>query len=95
MGTETALEYRDERFNVKTEDDIRRNAAAERKRRQMQFETDRDANLQPNVMPMLDDSLISFQVEYLFQYDDEDGNPYTAWCDGVVESIANKKQGWL
>ena len=85
MGTETALEYRDERFNDKTEDDIRRDAAAEHKRREMQFEMDLDANLQPNVMPTLDDSLVGFQIEYLFQYDDEDGNPYTAWCDGVVE----------
>ena len=42
-------------------------------------------------MPNFDKSLIGFQVEYLFQYNDEDWNPYTGWCDGVIESIANIK----
>ena len=41
--------------------------------------------------PDLDDTLIGFPIEYLFQYDDEDGNPFTAWCDGVIESISNVK----
>jgi hypothetical protein len=43
-GTETALEYRDERFNFETEDDMRRDAADECNRRELQFETDRDTN---------------------------------------------------
>jgi hypothetical protein len=79
LGTETALDYKDERFNVKSADEIRRDAEEERERRECDNETDRDANLQPNVMPDLDDSLIGFPIEYLFQYDDEDSNPFTAW----------------
>lgn len=91
LGTATPLEYRDERFNVKSVAEMRQNAEKERRRRETDLETDQDANLQPNIMPDLDDTLIGFPIEYLFQYDDEDGNPFTAWCDGVIESISNVK----
>ena len=75
------LEYRDEKFNVKSADEIRKDSEEEHKRRESQCETDWDAYLQPNITPNVDNSLISFQVEYLFQYNDDDCNPYTAWCE--------------
>ena len=91
LGTETALEYRDDRFNVKTEEDIRRDADEERKRRELELETDRDANLQSNVMPAFDETLKNFPIEYLIQYDDDEGNPYLGWMEGTVDKIVNKK----
>ena len=67
-------------------------AIEERQRRENDFETDRDANLQPNIMPSVDDTLIGFEIEYLFEYyDEEDDSQYLAWCDGVVQCITNQK----
>jgi hypothetical protein len=42
-------------------------------------------------MPTLDESMIGFPIEFLFSYDDDDGDPYLSWCDGVVDSIVNVK----
>ena len=63
----------------------------ERERREHQGETDRDTNLQSNIQPAFDDSLIGFKIEYGFSYDEEDGTPYLAWCDGEVVSIVNER----
>ena len=43
-------------------------------------------------MPPVDDTLIGFEIEYLFEYyDEEDDSRYLAWCDGVVQGITNQK----
>jgi hypothetical protein len=91
LGTKTSLDYSHECFNVKSVEDMKRDAELERQRREDNQLTDRDYNRQPVVMPVLDDSLIGFPIEYLFEYLDDDGSPFAAWCDGVVESIHNKK----
>jgi hypothetical protein len=69
---------------------MKEDAEEERRRREDEYETDCNANLQPNVMPAFDDSLIGFPVEYLFEYrDDENDDRYNAWCDGVAVKITN------
>ncbi len=49
LSTEMALEYKDERFNMESTDEIRRDAEEECNRRESQHETSQDAHLQPNV----------------------------------------------
>jgi hypothetical protein len=66
----------------------------ERARREMEGETDRDANLQTHSMPDVDKTLVGFLIEYCFSYLDDDGGEYHAWCDGVVERIINTEKGW-
>jgi hypothetical protein len=95
LGTKTSLDYSHECFNVKSVEDMKRDAELERQRREDNQLTDQDYNRQPVVMPALDDSFIGFPIEYLFEYLDDDGSPFSAWCDGVVESIHNKKLEWL
>ena len=71
---------------------MKQDALEERQRREAENETDRQASLQPNVMPSFDDSLIGFPIEYLFEYeDDETDDRYSAWCDGEVVAISNEK----
>ena len=72
-------------------EEIKANEIKERERRQLEGETDRDANLQSNIQPAFDDSLIGFKIEYCFSYDEEDGTPYLSWCDGEVVSIVNER----
>ena len=42
-------------------------------------------------MPKVDNSLVGFNIEVCFEYDEDDGSTYLAWCDGVVQSVANEK----
>ncbi len=42
-------------------------------------------------MPIVDDSFIGFNIEMLFQYDEQDGTSYVNWCHGIVESVCNAK----
>ena len=60
-------------------------------RREEVGETDRDAIRQTYVMPEVDENLVGFKIEYCFTYSDDDGTPYDAWCDGVVEKVINEK----
>ena len=92
LGTESALVFEDDRVNVKSAEEMKQDALEERQRREAENETDRQASLQPNVMPSFDDSLIGFPIEYLFEYeDDETDDRYSAWCDGEVVAISNEK----
>ncbi len=48
--------------------------------------------MQPSVAPKIDQSLVGFNIEVCFEYiNDDDNSTYIAWCDGVVDSIANEK----
>jgi hypothetical protein len=60
-------------------------------RREEVGETDRDAIRQTYMMPEVDENLVGFKIEYCFTYSDDDGTPYDAWCDGVVEKVINEK----
>ena len=92
LGTESALDFKNDSLNVKSVEEMKDDAIEERQQRENDFETDRDANLQPNIMPSVDDTLIGFEIEYLFEYyDEEDDAQYLAWCDGVVQGITNQK----
>jgi hypothetical protein len=42
-------------------------------------------------MQVVDDSLTGFNIEMLFQYEEQDGTNYVNWCRGVVESVCNSK----
>ena len=80
-------------LNVKSIEEMKLDAEEERRRREDEHETDRDANLQPSTMPDFDEeSLINFPIEYLFEYkDDETDDRWDAWCDGKVVKIINYK----
>ena len=66
-------------------------ALEERMRREEAGETDRDADHQMYLMPDVDEKLVGFKIEYCFTYTDDDGTPYDAWCDGVIEKVLNEK----
>ena len=53
--------------------------------------TDRWSARQSNMMPLIDDSLVGFHIEMLFQYEVQDGTSYVNWCHGVVASVCNTK----
>ena len=60
-------------------------------RREEAGETGRDADHQMYLMPDVDEKLVGFEIEYCFTYTDDDGTPYDAWCDGVIEKVLNEK----
>jgi hypothetical protein len=60
LGTMTQLEYINNNQGGMTIEQIKANAIKERERRECEGETDRDAHLQSNIQPALDDSLIGF-----------------------------------
>ena len=91
LGTESSLEFIDETINPRNTTELLEDAIEERERRENEFLTDRDSMLQPNVMPNVDKSLVGFPIEVCFEYDGEDGAPFTAWCDGTVMSVINEK----
>ena len=72
LGTESALDFKNDSLNVKSVEEMKDDAIEEQQRRENDFQTDRDANLQPNIMPSVDDTLIGFEIEYLFEYYDEE-----------------------
>ena len=39
---------------------------------------------QSTIMLVIDDSLVGFRIEMLFQYDKQDGTSYVNWCHGVL-----------
>jgi hypothetical protein len=43
-------------------------------------------------MHIVDDSFIGYNIEMLFQYDEQDGTSYVNWCHGIVESVCNAKK---
>ena len=91
LGTMTDLEYINNNQSGMSIEEIKANAIKERERREHEGETDRDTNLQSNIQPAFDNSLIGFKIEYCFSYDEEDGTPYLSWCDGEVVSIVNER----
>ena len=43
-------------------------------------------------MSDFNNKLVGFKIEYCFTYlDEEDGSSYSAWCDGVIESIVSER----
>jgi hypothetical protein len=91
LGTMTQLDYINDNINGVSIKQIKANALKERERRMVGGETDQDANLQSNIQPKFDDSLIGLKIEYCFSYHEEDGTPYLSWCDGKIVSIVNEK----
>ena len=91
LGTMTDLKFDDERLKAKTNEEFKQEMATERARRENKRETDRARMLQSNAMPVFDESLKGFKIEYCFSYFDEDGSTYPAWCEGEIESIVNAK----
>ena len=81
LGTQSALIVNHVSMNTKTTEQIKAEAMVERARREMEGETDRDANLQTHSMPDVDKTLVRFLIEYCFSYLDDDGGEYHAWCD--------------
>ena len=91
LGTKSDLDYHDENVMGESSEKLKQNAINEWERREKECETDRDALKQQNVMPTIDESLIGFNIEYCFSYDDEDGSSYLSWVDGHVNRIINAK----
>jgi hypothetical protein len=93
LGAMTQLDYINVNDNINgvSIEQIKANALKERERRMVGGETDQDANLQCNIQPKFDDSLIGFKIEYCFSYDEEDGAPFLSWCDCKIVSIVNEK----
>ena len=48
-----------------------------------------------NVMPVIDETLVGFKIEMLFQYDNDDGTTYLNWCNSVISSIINSKSEYV
>ena len=92
LGTQSALIVNHASMNTKTTEQIKAEAMVERARREVEGETDRDANLQTHSMPDVDETLVGFPIEYCFSYLDDDGGEYHAWCDGVVERIISTEK---
>ena len=91
LGTKSDLDYRDESVTGCSIEKLKENAIKEWERRERDNETDRDASKQQNIMPEIDDSLVGFNIEYCFTYDEEDGSQYLSWVDGYVIKIINVK----
>ena len=41
-------------------------------------------------MPMVDESLIGYEIDMLFEDDDEEGSTVNVWCQGKVVSIVKE-----
>ena len=93
LGTESSLDldFINNIPNGRSEKDLVQDAIIERDRRENENITDRDAMLQPNVMPKIDVTIVGFPIEVCFEYDNEDGSLFIAWCDGIVHSVVNEK----
>ena len=91
MGTTSDLVVEHPDINSNSLENLKDAALEERMRREEVGETDRDAIRQTYVMPEVDENLVGFKIEYCFTYSDDDGTPYDAWCDGVVEKVINEK----
>jgi hypothetical protein len=91
LGTVSDLVVEHPDINSNSLENLKDAALEERMRREEVGETDRDAIRQTYVMPEVDENLVGFKIEYCFTYSDDDGTPYDAWCDGVVEKVINEK----
>jgi hypothetical protein len=92
LGTVSDLQFVDESINMKSNDELTKDAIQERERREQEHETERQSCLQPSVTSKIDQSLVGFDIEVCFEYiNDDDNSTNIAWCDGVVHSIANEK----
>ena len=46
-------------------------------------------------MPMVDESLIGYEIDMLFEYYGGEGDTVNVWCQGKVVSIANKNKNMV
>jgi hypothetical protein len=76
LGTVANLEFDSQQFNAKSDEQFRQDMAIEQAQREAEGDTDRAAHLQSNVMPEFGISLISFQIEFCFNYSADDGSTY-------------------
>ena len=55
-------------------------------------EGNRWSEMQFNIMPKVDETLVGFKIEMLFDYPNEiKGGTYIDWAHGVVEEVINSK----
>ena len=55
-------------------------------------EDERWSEMQFNIMPTVDETLVEFKIEMLFDYPNEiEGGTYLDWAHGVVKEVINDK----
>ena len=91
LGTESELSFVYAAGNDDEMEEFKTSAHAEGDKLEQEGKTDRWSAKQSTIMPIVDDSFIGFNIEMLFQYDEQDGTSYVNWCHGIVESVCNAK----
>jgi hypothetical protein len=91
LVTVSDLQFVDESINMKSNEELTKDAIQERERREQEHETDGQSRLQPSVAAKIDQSLVGFNIEICFEYINDDNNSTIAWCDGVVHTISNER----
>ena len=88
MGTTSELALSFKTADSKDLEQFRREANEERDAREARGEGDRYSEMQPSLMPKMQD-LEGVKIEMLFEAVDADGNPCLEWSHGVVRSVVN------
>ncbi len=71
---------------------FKRDAYVEHEQRQEAGVGDRWYEMQRNIMPSVDSSLVRFKIEMLFSYMGPDGSTFLLnGCHGLVTKVVNKK----
>jgi hypothetical protein len=91
LGTESELSFVYAAGNDDEMGEFWTSAHAEWDKLEQEGKTDRLSAKQSTIMPIVDDSFIGYNIEMLFQYDEQDGTSYVNWCHGIVESVCNAK----
>jgi hypothetical protein len=81
--------------NGDTLENLKKSAIEKRKILETEGKMDRWSAIQRHIIPELDESFIGFNIEMLFQYDNDDGTMYLNWCHGVVTSIVSQKSRYV
>ncbi len=91
LGTKSTLLESVTIENEEKIDKFKRYAYAECERRDKAGKGDHWYEMQRNIMPHVDSSLVGFKIEMLISYTETDGSTFLNWCHGRVTKIVNEK----
>jgi hypothetical protein len=91
LGTTAEIAMELENGITTNREAVKKRAHEERDRREAMGKGDRWMEQQRTSMPIIDNSLIGFKIEKLFEYTEPDGSVVLNWCFGKVVKIKNQK----
>ena len=91
LGTQSELSFVYGVGNQDEMEEFKTSAYVEQDKLEEEGKTDWWLARQATIMPIIDDLLVRYPIEMLFQYDEQDGTSYVNWCCGIVESICDAR----